>query len=435
MQGTLPVDENGRPLMNCMIWLDARAEQQAREATRGWPRIEGYGALRLLHWLHLANGVPNLSGKDFIAKLLWIRNMRPEIWERTEKLLDAKDYLLHRSTGRFVTTHDCGNLTWLMDTRAGRLCWSERLLRMLDITAEKLPDLISGTEIAGELTHQAAADLGLVPGIPVVGGAGDTVAMAVGAGAVRNHEFHLAIGTSAWVATHVPKRKCDVRSYIASICSAHPSKQLLVAHQETGGACVEWARRWIAGNGEAPTYKEVDTLVEGYEPGAKNLLFLPWLSGEYAPVDDPWARGAFMNLSLDHELGHMLRAIFEGVALNARWALGKVEKLIGEPAEALRFAGGGAASHVWSQILADVLDRPIIQLDRPQLTAARGAGMIAAHALGMVAEFDDIGGILTGRARYEPRPELRSLYDEKFELFTDFYQRNRSFFRRANQGP
>jgi len=436
MQGTLPVDAKGQPLMNCLIWLDARAERQSRAATRGLVRIHGYGVRRLARWLRLTNGVPTLAGKDPLAKMLWIREQRPEIWSATHKFLDAKDFLLYRSTGRFVTSYDCGNSTWLMDTREGRLCWAPALLRPLGIPEERLPELVPGTEIVGGLQEEAASAMGLRAGIPVVAGAGDVASMTVGTGCVRDHEVHVAIGTSAWIATHVPARLRDLSSYIASVCSAHPSKQLLVAHQETGGACVEWARaalgRAIAPTGNGVTYKDLDTVVERYEPGAADLLFLPWLNGEYAPVDDPWARAGFVNLSLRHDAGHMIRALYEGVALNARWALAKVEALIGLRSESLRFAGGGAASEVWCQILADVTGRAIVQFERPQLAAARGAALIAAHALGLIRHFEDIAGLVTGRARYEPRLEHRELYDERYALFVDFYRRNRSFYRRAN---
>lgn len=367
---------------------------------------------------------------------MWIRENRPEVWERTHKFLDAKDYLLFRSTGRFATSYDCGNTTWLMNTRTGQLGWSESLLKMLDIPRERLPDLVPGTDVVGTLHDRAAKDLGLPPGVPVVAGAGDVAAMAVGTGSVRDSEINLAIGTSAWLATHVSRRMVDVRSYIASVCSAHPEKQLLIAHQETGGACVDWALRSLsgwsgAGNG-AGGYKDLDALVEAYEPGAEELLFLPWMNGEYAPVDDPWVRGGFVNLSLNHETGHLIRAVYEGVALNARWALGKVERLLGRPAEALNFSGGGATSEVWCQILADVLDRPVIQFERPRLAAARGAALIAAHALGEIPDFESISDLVQGETRYEPLATTRSVYDDKFDLFTDFYRRNKSFFRRAN---
>lgn len=437
MQCTLPVDIEGLPLSNAISWLDSRAERQAREVTRGWPKIEGYGAWRLARWLRLTNGVPTLSGKDPIAKMLWLREQRPDLWRRTHKCLDAKDFLLYRCTGCFVTSWDCGNATWLMDTRPGRIGWSQPLLRTLGLDAARLPELVPGTAVVGPLRAQAAAALGLPEGVPVVAGAGDVASMAVGTGSVQDGAVHLGVGTSAWLAVHVRRRARDLRSYIASICSAHPDRQLLVAHQETGGACIEWSRRSLgpavtSGQGPA-TYKDLDAVAERYEPGAGGVLFLPWLAGEYAPVDDPRLRGGFVNLSLASDAGQMVRAVFEGVALNARWALSKLERLIGAPARQLRFAGGGAASEPWCQILADVCDREVVQFDRPQFAAARGAALIAAHAQGLIPEFAEIEALVPGRACYAPRPELRGLYDERFALFLDFYRRTRGFFARANE--
>ena len=398
MQCTLPVDAEGQPLGRAMIWLDARAEPQSKAITRGVPSVAGYGLARLARWIWLTNGVPTQGGRDPVAKMLWLREERPELWAAAHKLLDAKDFLLHRATGRYATSFDCGNSSWLMDTRPGRLGWSPRLLAALGIPEERLPELVPGTATVGGLTAEAAAAMGLPIGVPVIAGAGDVAAMAVGTGAVREHEVHLGLGTSAWLATHVRGRRRDLRGYMASICSAEPGpdgqRQLLVAHQETGGACVEWLRRGlgraVAAEGQDASYKDLDAVVERTPPGAEGVMFLPWLAGEYAPVDDPWARASFVNLGLAHGPEHLVRAVYEGVGLNARWALSRFEGLLGAPVQRLQFAGGGAASEVWCQVLADTLGRPVVQADRPPLAAARGAALIAARGLGLAPDFDSL---------------------------------------------
>jgi xylulokinase len=435
MQGTLPVDAAGRPLMHCMIWMDGRAHAQARQLTTGRIRAFGYGAFRLARWIWLASGAPSLTGTDAISKIVWLRESRPELWDRTHKLLDAKDYLLFRCTGRYVTSYDCGNLTWLMDTRKGRLRWSEALLGSACIPVHLLPELVPSTEIVGGLTAEAAGDLGLLPGTPVVAGAGDAPAMAIGAGAVREREFHLALGTGAWIATHVEHRLVDPLSYVASMCSAHPRKYVVMASQQAAGICVEWARTHLLRvDGQPATYDELDDLAERSEAGAGGLFFLPWMIGERTPIDDRHARAGFVNLGLDHHAPHLARAVYEGIALNARWALEKVERLVGGRGPGIRFAGGCARSDVWCRLLADVLDRPILQVADPELAAARGAALLAAHALGTLPDFESIPSLVPLRASYEPRPASRRRYDEAFGAFRDYYRRNRGWFARVNAG-
>lgn len=431
MQGTLPVDGAGRALMPAMIWLDQRAGREAQAATAGRIRVAGYGAVRLATWVYLTGGAPALNGMDPLAKILWLRDNRPEVWQRTHKLLDVKDYALLRCTGRFATSYDCGNLTWLMNTRTPG--WSKTLLSMLDLPEAKLPELVPCTSPVGGLTRGAAEELGLLPGTPVIAGAGDVCAMTVGVGALREGDVHLGIGTSSWITTHVRGRYVDLFGYVASMCSAAPDRNIVVATQQTAGASVEWAcRQLLAPNGTPLDYAAFDALVESCEPGAAGLFFAPWMAGERTPVDDRFARAGLWNLSLDHETRHVARAIYEGVALNTRWALGRVERLIGRDAKELRFAGGGACSDTWSQLLADVLDREVVQMAQPQVAAARGAAMIAAHSQGWAPDFESLASLTTVSRRFLPRPEWRALHADRYGAFVDLYRRQKSWFRRVN---
>lgn len=435
MQGTLPVDAQGRPLMRSMIWLDTRAEQQAREVTRGTIRVFGYGLTRLARWLWLTSGAPSLTGTDPISKILWLRQNRTEIWRNTAKLLDVKDYLLFRATGRYATTHDCANLTWLMDTRPGRRAWSPALLSMIDLPGSLLPDLISPMDQAGALHDAAAADLGLSPGTAVIAGPGDVAAMAIGAGAVRPGSAHLAIGTSSWIAAHVEKRVADPLSYVGAMCSAHPTRYLAVAAQQNAGSVIDWLRgRILSEGGQAISHDEVARLASECEPGSANLTFLPWFAGERTPIDDQHARGGFLNLNLSHGRSHLARAVLEGVAMNTRWALSRLEPLVGGPRTGgLRFVGGGARGDLLAQILADVLDRPLLRAPRPDFAAARGAALLALQALGLAGDFDALEALVPVERRFEPGPRHRARYDTDFAAFTSAYRGNRGWFARRNR--
>ncbi|MEW6323405.1 MAG: FGGY-family carbohydrate kinase [Acidobacteriota bacterium] len=432
MQCVLPVDAAGHPLGFAMSWLDGRAAREAAALTGGLVRVLGYGALALARWLWLTNGAPSLSGRDPLCRMVWLRERQPDVWARTATLFDAKDYLIFRATGRRVTSYDRGNVTWLMDARDGRLCWSPSLLARAGIPADRLPALQPCASLAGTLTPAAAAELGVPPGLPVTTGAGDVTAATIGAGALAAGHLHVGIGTSAWVTTHVARRCVDPCAYTGSIRSAHPRRHLLIGHSKTGGAAVEWARTRLA-LGTAPTPRDVDEAAARSAPGAGGVLFAPWLTGEAAPLDDPFVRGGFLNLSLTTEPTHLARAVLEGVALNLRWIVGRVARLAGPSARPVRVAGGGAASDVWCQILADVLGRPVERVADPGFAAARGAALIALVAQGLVKDFDDLERRAPVARRFDPRAALAPLHDDQFARLRDAYRRTRGWFARVNR--
>ena len=432
MFGVLPVDIDGKPLMNAMIWLDTRSRDQARAITSGFPKVAGYGLPRLIKWLRTTNGAPNLAGRDTISKFIWLREERPDVWERTHKLLDVKDYLLMRCTGRTVTTYDLASGGWLFNTRKGKLGWSKKILKMLDLDTDRLPTVIRSTEVAGFLLDDAAGDLGLPPATPVVAGAGDVPSCAVGSGAVRDGEVHICLGTSSWVATHMNDRAVNPLAATGTLCAAEYGKYILIATQETAGASMEWLRKQILG--EELDYERINQLVEDCEPGAGGVFFFPWMMGERVPVDDSSIRGGFVNLALDHDRGHLLRAVFEGIAFNNKWALGIVEKLRGGPVSTIRITGGGAQGDAWCQIMADVLGVSVERADNPQFSGARGAALIALRALGEVSQLEETGSLVEVTRTFEPNPELREFYRGRYETFVDYYKRNHSWFRRLNEG-
>ncbi len=432
MFGVLPVDEHGKPLSNAMIWLDTRSREQARNITHGFPKISGYGVWKLIKWLRETNGAPNLAGRDTISKFIWLREQCPEIWARTYKLLDVKDYLVYRSTGEMVTTHDLASGGWLYRTKKDQLGWAKPILDMLDFDVEKLPRVVESTAIVGPLQAGPAAELGVPVGIPVVAGAGDVPSSAVGSGAVRSREAHMSLGTSSWVAAHLDDRAVNPLKATGTLCAAEPGKYLLIATQETAGASLEWTRSRIMG-GDLD-YAALNELVGETEPGANGVHFFPWMMGERVPVDDSSIRGAFVNLSLDHERGHLLRAVLEGVAFNNLWALGVVESLLKQRADTLRITGGGAQSAHWCQIISDVLDRPIERVANPQYTGVRGAGLIALYALGEISEFEQTGPLVRVTDVFEPRSAYTQMYAERYAAYIDFYRRTHTWFRRLNEG-
>lgn len=439
--GTVAVDEAGKPLRNAIIWLDSRGRHQARRITRGFPSVAGYGVYRAFHWIRLTAGGPTHSGKDSVSHILYLKEHHPEVYRRCFKFLEPKDYLNQVLTGRFRSAPDTVALHWVTDNRdLERVAYDARLLRWTGIDRDKLPDLGRSTDVLGPLLPAPAAELGLPPGIPVVLGTPDMHAAALGSGASRDFSGHLSVGTSAWISCHVPFKKTDFRHSLVSLPSANPTRYLVIAEQETAGAALQHFAEQVLFPGDAidgasppdDLFARFDAAATTVAPGAGGLVYLPWLYGERAPIEDSALRGGFHNLSLRTTRAHMVRAIMEGVACNARWLLRHVEDFVGRPFPELRIIGGGGRSAVWCRILADVLDRPVVQVREPTATCARGAAFLAAVAMGQ-ARFEDLEERVPTTARFEPDGLHRGVYDDLFGAFLESYRALAPIHRRMNR--
>ena len=438
--GTVAVDASGRHLANALIWLDSRGSREVEAITGGFFPIQGYAAAKLLKWIRLTGGAPSHSGKDSLAHILYIKKRHPDIYERTWKFLEAKDYINLRLTGRAAASYDSIALHWVTDNRnIDRVCYNDRLIRLSTVDREKLPDLVRAADVLGPLKPEVASELGLSPDVRVVCGTPDVQAAALGSGAVADFAAHLYIGTSAWLTCHVPFKKTSISTSIASLPSAVPGRYFAANEQETAGACLTFLRDNVffpedqLSDLPAPSdfYQRVDAMAADVPPGSRGLMFLPWLYGERTPVDDRLIRGGFVNLSLSATRAHMARAVLEGVAYNSRWLLSAVEAFAGRRLSPIRMIGGGAASDVWCRIHADVLDRPVARVKSPLLANVRGAGLLGAAALGHI-DFDDIDELVETDFVYEPDPGRRQIYDQIFREFKKAYKRTRKTCARLN---
>lgn len=428
MCGTVPVDINGAALMPCLTWLDTRSASIARRITHDLVRIGGYGIGPLLRWLWFTNGAPNLSGRDPTSKILWLKEQRPDIWEHTARVLDVKDYLVHRCCGRFVTTPDTAHLTWLMESGPGKKRWCSSLLKRLDISEEVFPEICTSNDIVGQLHGRAAIELGLPQGTRVMAGAGDLTASALGAGSLAVDEPHLHLGSSSWLGAHVNTRKVDVINGIGTICSALPDKYLLVAAQQSGAMSLDWAMHTFgASSGLRADYAAVNAAVEKSPAGARGLIYTPWLLGECVPRTIAGNRAEFFHLSPEHTRGDMYRAIMEGVALNIRWAKKATNGHIA-PHEQLRAFGGGTRSEAWCQILADCLKVPVIQMELPHLAGVYGSAMLAAVALGWYDSLAEAVAMVRRKRIFEPDSRTSDVYDEAFARFLQLYRQQKSLY-------
>jgi len=432
--GTVPVDEHLQPVRAAIIWMDSRGAPCVRRVTSGAVRVQGYGMGKLARWVRTTGGIPAQSGKDPIAHILWLKHREPETYRRARTFLEPKDYLNACLTGRAAASFDSIALHWVTDNRdPARVRYDPALLRLAGIEQSRLPELLAATDILGPLSQAPADELGVPAGIPVVVGTPDLHSAAIGSGATRDYQAHLYVGTSSWLTCHVPFKKTDMRHNMASLPSPIPQRYFVADEQETAGAALEFLRERVMRGGDAPVgYREFDKMAGQAPPGSSGVIFTPWLYGERTPVEDRSVRGGFHNLSLSASREDLVRAVFEGVALNTRWLLGAVERFTRHRLEPIRFIGGGARSDVWCQIFADVLGRTIDQVADPVNANARGAGLLAAVALGELT-FDQVPDLVPVTRSYEPDPAHEVLYDRAFREFVGFYRRNRKAYARLNR--
>jgi len=439
--GTVPVDRDGNALSNAIIWLDSRGSKYIREIAGGPVSIQGYDLFKLLKWLRLTAGIPSHSGKDPIAHILFLKNEHPDIYARTYKFLEPKDYINLRLTGKFAASFDSIALHWLTDNRdLSRVDYNESLLKLATVERAKFPELKKAVDVLGPIKKEVAQELGLREDVQVVMGTPDVQAAALGSGAVRPFEGHLYIGTSSWLTCHVPFKKTDIFHNMATLPSAMPDSFFIANEQETAGGCLNFLRdnilyhkdQLLQEEGQPDVYKIFDQIAEGVPPGSDKVIFTPWLYGERTPIEDHSVRSGIFNQSLSTTREHLIRAVLEGVAYNGRWLLGYVEKFIRRQLNPINMIGGGANSAIWCQIHADVFNRTIRQVKDPILANLRGAAFLAAVSLGYF-RFEDIPDRIQIANTYHPNPENRAIYDELFAEFLNIYKQNRRIYARLNR--
>lgn len=442
-EGTIAVDADGNPLTRCISWLDMRGAPHLRRQFGGFPAYQGMSVRNIVRWLRLTGGMPSVTGKDPAAHMLLVRDDMPDVYRKTRTFLNVLDWINLKLTGRTVATVDSILTSWVTDNRkAPSIRYSPALVSASGIDADKLPPIVACTEVIGTLAPHAADHLGLPRTVQVVAGAIDNTAAAIGAGTIGDNETHLYLGTSSWIAAHVPKKKTDILTGIASIPCAIPDRYLMTALQATAGANLTWLRDKIveyddpivsAGHvsrDEGTIFDAFDKIIPSVPAGANGVLYTPWLYGERAPVDDPNLRAAFLNISLDTTRSDLLRAVFEGVALNTRWLAKAVDKFLGTPVRSMVITGGAARSDSWCQIFSDVLGIEIRRDANPVTVNARGAGWIGAVGAGLIS-FNDIPALTRNDHVFIPGTD-HARYLEIYDIYQDLHKRLAPVYRRLN---
>jgi xylulokinase len=365
MHGLVLLDARNEVLRPAILWNDQRTAHACDEIR------EAVGRERLI----AITGNDALTG--FTApKLVWVRDHEPEIWARGAHVLLPKDYVRLRLTGDHAMDKADGAGTILFDLAARN--WSPQILEALRVDPAWLPPTYEGPEVTGTVSAAAAATTGLREGTPVVAGGGDQAANAVGTGAVDEGVVTLSLGTSGVTFAASRSPLFEKAGRVHAFCHAVPGRWHLMSVMLSAAGSLRWFRDALAPG------VEFGALVDGaadVPPGADGLLFLPYLTGERSPHPDPLARGAFVGLTVGHGRPHLTRAVLEGVAFGLKDGLDlMVDAGVPVPAQ-IRASGGGTASALWRQILADVLDAEIATVGTTE-GAAYGAGVLAAVGAG-----------------------------------------------------
>jgi len=294
--------------------------------------------------------------------------------------------------------------------------WSDKLLSLLHIDKALLPRLHESYEVSATLNAQGARSLGLTEGTPVVGGAGDQAAGAVGNGIVMSGIVSATLGTSGVVFAHADEFRPDPSGRLHAFCHAVPERYHLMAVTLAAGGGLRWWRELLGSD----DYERLTAEAAAVPPGAEGLLFLPYLSGERTPHLDPAARGAFIGLTARHTRAHLTRAVLEGVAFSLHEGFALIREL-GVPIGEVRATGGGARSGLWRQILADTLELPVRRVVAEE-GPAYGAALLGGVAAGVWRDLTEAAKLVRLRpAQHEPDPAGVRVYAEYTALYRTLY--------------
>ncbi len=414
----LPVDAAGRPLRPAILYgVDVRAAEQVDQLE------QRYGREALVEL-----GGMRLTSQAVGPKILWLREHEPDVYERADRFLTATSYLVRRLTGETVIDrHTASHFNPLIDL--ARLEWDERFADGIT-PLRRLPELRWSDEIVGTVTDAAAAETGIRSGTPVTAGTVDALAEAVSVGVVEPGDLMLMYGSTAFLILVVD----DQRSHpdLWATAGAFPGTYALAAGMATTGSATTWFRdefgRDLQTSAGPDPYALLADEAAVSPPGARGLLFLPYLSGERTPIHDPDARGVLAGLALSHRRGDVYRALLEGVAYGIHHNL-ETMAATGAPIERIVAVGGGTANRLWLQIVSDITGRSQV-VPQQTIGAAYGDAFLAGLACGLIGERSDLSTrwVRPGLS-IEPGPDAAA-YEPRYRLFAELYRDSRAVVHR-----
>lgn len=418
MMGCIPVDKSGKLLQEqVMIWADSRATEEAKyilDRLGGWREFYNITAA--------GQALTNYS----LAKMLWIKNHLSEVYNKTDKFLQTKDYLTLILTGENVTDYTDAFNAGILDIRKDD--WSDEILEAAGIEKDKMPDLHESVDVAGHLQEKAANQMGLREGTPVVVGAGDVPAAATGAGVVEEDISYICNGSACWTGYFSNEPVFDPNTRIS--CHRHvvPGKYAPHNYTYSGAICMDWIKDTMfsleersAKDKGVNVFEIISNNVQTIPPGSESLLFLPYMRGSGAPHYNHRIKGAFVGLTLAHNKYHLARSVYEGIALNTR-LIQEHFRAIGADIKRVRIIGGGALSALWRQIFADILGKDILHLELVHEANSLGSAIAGGIGIGLFKDFNVLKDLLQVKDINKPQSEAHSKYNKVYSVFKDAYK-------------
>lgn len=415
MMGVVLLDAEYRPVRPSIIWADRRSTRQCDALT------ERVGAQRAYHTLgHRLN--PTYS----LTKLMWVRDHEPDVFAAVRHVCLAKDYVVFRLTGRLATDPSDASSTNAYDQTRGT--WSTEILTAAEIDPALLPEIVPSTTVVGNLTARAADATGLLPGTPVVMGGGDGPLAAVGAGVVSEEDgAYCYLGSSSWVSLAAQRPLHDPAMRTMTFDHVVPGHYVPTATMQAGGASLQWITEILEPGEAGDRFRRLVAAAQTATAAEDGLYFLPHLLGERSPYWNPEAAGAFLGIGRHHHREHLTRAVLEGVAFNLLTCVGAFREN-GAQVGRVDAIGGGAASDVWLQILADVWGCPVRRRSIVEEANSLGAAVTAAVGLGLVDSFGVVRGLSEVTAEFTPDLGRHAAYQERHAVFLDAYRRLEPWF-------
>ncbi len=426
--GAVMLDAKGDPLRRAILWNDARTTESC-ESVR---RIITDAKMMEIN----CNPVrPGLTA----AKIQWVKENEPEIFATTAHILLPKDYLRYRLTGEFATEVSDASAMQLLDVRKRQ--WSPFLMDALGVKESQLAKVYESPEVTGTLTKDVADLLGLSEKTVVVGGASDNAAGAVGTGVVATGRAMTTIGTSGTVFAYSDEPMMDEKARVYTFCMAVPNAWHFMGSVNSAGNSLKWYRNLFYT--DDTEYEQINKDAMASAPGANNLIYMPYLTGEQSPHFDLQCRAGFVGyltgeqsphfdlqcragfvgLSATHTKGDLTRAVMEGITYAQRDVLTAIRESGIEPA-VMRMCGGGSKSRFWRQLMADIYNMPVVLPDmNSENAAALGAGILAAVGTGMYSSVQEACDkiIKMREEQYTPNPDYRDKYDKTYAAFDKLY--------------
>lgn len=414
MMCCLCVDQDGTPLRNAIIWADMRAE---REEKMLGERIDPARFYRIVgHKLSRSYG---------IEKLMWVKSNEPEVYRNTHKMLNAKDYIVFRLTGKFVTDYSDASGTNALDLNT--MQWSDEIIEAAGVRRELFPEIRPSTYIAGEISADMEAECGLAAGTRVVLGGGDGSCASVGAGSIAEGVTYNCLGSSSWISTVSKQPYYD--EGMRTVTWAHVIPGLLIPSgtMQSAGAAFAWAKERFcqkevmqAKERGISVYDIINREIENTPVGANALLFLPYLMGERCPRWNSDARGAFMGLKMEHAVGDLMRSVVEGVAMNLDIIVNILKNAV--DIREMLVVGGMAQGDIQQQIFADVYGMDVVRLRHLEEATSIGAAVIAGVGTGELSGFDQVSRFNERFSIKNPHIKNVEKYRNIKEIFEECYQ-------------